>query len=298
MLEYEDDRIRIEHVESKRGANFPRTLSGGDRYVQVPNRPIHEVVYHHTAGGIYEGIEAVERIADYCTALPIYARNPDGSIQTYTVRGVTKRRVIGGGRGWPGVPYTFVIPGIPDTVAGKLVLYRIWDDSWRTFHTGGIHNSFGVGVVIGGWYASRHDALNQHAHPRPSEEAMICADALADYLMDRYRLKPGPETLLSHAELGKPACPGDFIENWVREKRGDQPLRQLVQAPEDSRPLETPRQVQEALVALGYDPGKVDGLWGPRTANALRAFQTAERLKPDGLFGPITRQALRQALAR
>lgn len=298
MIEYEDDRIRIEHVESKRGANFPRTLSGGDRYVQVPNRPIRTVVYHHTAGGMYEGIEAVERIADYATAPPIYARNPDGSIQTYTVRGKIKRRIIGGGRGWPGIPYTFVIPGRPEAKDGKLVLYRIWDDSWRTFHTGGLANSFGVGVVVGGWYASRHDLLNPHAHPRPTEEAMVCADALADYLMDRYQLQLGPDTLQSHAELGKPACPGDFLENWVRVKRGDEPLRQLVQAKEDLRPLETPRQVQEALVALGYDPGGVDGLWGPRTANALRTFQATEGIRADGIFGPVTRQAMRQALAR
>ena len=35
----------------------------------------------------------------------------------------------------------------------------------------------------------------------------------------------------------------------------------------------TVRQAQQRLVDKGYDAGVVDGIWGPRTANALRQFQ-------------------------
>jgi hypothetical protein len=140
--------------------------------------------------------------------------------------------------------------------------------------------------------------LAQHAKPQPTEEAMICADHLADYLMDRYRLKPSAGTLTCHAECGKPACPGDFVENWVRVKRGDQPLNALQPAREDARPLTTVRQIQEALVELGFNPGGVDNQWGPLTANALRAFQASQSIRADGIFGPVSRQAMRQALAR
>jgi len=32
------------------------------------------------------------------------------------------------------------------------------------------------------------------------------------------------------------------------------------------------RQVQQALVAAGYDPGPIDGIMGPRTKSALRKY--------------------------
>ena len=298
MIEFENDLIRLVHVESKRGPHFPRQIGGLLSYYQITNRPVQEVIFHHSAGGMYEGMEAVERLAAYFTAPPVYALDEEGRPKTRLVRGVQKRITIGGGRGWPGIAYPFVIPAYPDQQDGKLVVYRIWDDSWRTWHTGGVHSTHGVGVCIGGWYSSRHDLLNQHAHDRPTAEAMLCADQLTDYLMSRYRLALGPETLRSHAELGKPACPGDHIENWVRVKRGDQPHRQLGQAAEDTRPLETPLQVQTALRELGYAPGKLDGRWGPITANAMRCFQRDAGVPADGVLGPISRQALRQALAR
>lgn len=55
---------------------------------------------------------------------------------------------------------------------------------------------------------------------------------------------------------------------------------------------------QEALKAAGFNPGKLDGLRGPRTTAAIRAFQTARRLSPDGIFGPLTRAAMMSALGQ
>lgn len=44
------------------------------------------------------------------------------------------------------------------------------------------------------------------------------------------------------------------------------------------------RAAQEALAALGFDPGAVDGVWGPRSGAALLAFQAAAGLEAtDGL---------------
>mgnify|MGYP003531400814 FL=1 len=295
LIEYDDGVVRIVHLQgSIQGPNFPRDLDGDDAFVRKPGRTIGQAIFHHSAGGFYDGLKAVERIAEYAIAPPVYERDTEGKLVLRNGR----RKLIGGGRGWPGVPYTFVIPARPAYEEGRLVLYRIWDDEWQTWHTGGIHNRFGVGICIGGWYASRHDLLAQHAKAQPTEEAMICADHLADYLMDRYRLKPSAETLTCHAECGKPACPGDFVENWVRVKRGDQPINILQPAREDARPLASVRQIQEALVELGYTPGTVDDRWGPLTANALRAFQASQGIRADGIFGPVSRQAMRQALAR
>jgi peptidoglycan hydrolase-like protein with peptidoglycan-binding domain len=42
------------------------------------------------------------------------------------------------------------------------------------------------------------------------------------------------------------------------------------------------RQMQERLDAAGFDPGPADGVAGPRTQAALRAFQEARGLDPTG----------------
>ena len=50
---------------------------------------------------------------------------------------------------------------------------------------------------------------------------------------------------------------------------------------------------QRRLVALGYEPGAVDGVMGRRTRSALRAFQRARGLTPTGRVDDATRAALR-----
>jgi len=54
--------------------------------------------------------------------------------------------------------------------------------------------------------------------------------------------------------------------------------------------------LQVALNALGYDCGKADGIFGPKTKAGVLAFQTAFHLEVDGIVGPKTRQALASAL--
>jgi len=56
--------------------------------------------------------------------------------------------------------------------------------------------------------------------------------------------------------------------------------------------LATTAGVQTALSFLGHDPGEVDGLDGPKTREALRAFQEAAGIAADGLIGPNSRKAL------
>lgn len=41
-------------------------------------------------------------------------------------------------------------------------------------------------------------------------------------------------------------------------------------------------ELQSALLQFGYDPGPVDGLVGPRTSGAVRAYQQATGLPVDG----------------
>lgn len=52
------------------------------------------------------------------------------------------------------------------------------------------------------------------------------------------------------------------------------------------------RQIQTKLKSLGYYTGKVDGIYGNLTRNAVTAFQRAKKLKVDGIAGPQTLKAL------
>jgi hypothetical protein len=53
--------------------------------------------------------------------------------------------------------------------------------------------------------------------------------------------------------------------------------------------------VQQKLTTLGYAPGKLDGIYGPATAGAVRAFQRDHNLEIDGVVGPKTRAVLNAA---
>jgi len=52
------------------------------------------------------------------------------------------------------------------------------------------------------------------------------------------------------------------------------------------------KDIQSKLKQLGFDPGPIDGLPGPRTTAAIVQFQRSRNLVADGIVGPITMQAL------
>src|SRR5690348_2147929 len=54
------------------------------------------------------------------------------------------------------------------------------------------------------------------------------------------------------------------------------------------------RQLQERLLEMGYDVGRADAVYGPRTARAVATFQREVGLTPDGACGPQTMSALRR----
>ncbi len=52
--------------------------------------------------------------------------------------------------------------------------------------------------------------------------------------------------------------------------------------------------LQERLLELGFDIGRVDGVFGERTEEALKGFQREYGLASDGVCGPATLRALKQ----
>lgn len=56
-------------------------------------------------------------------------------------------------------------------------------------------------------------------------------------------------------------------------------------------------ELQSSLARIGFDSGRVDGIFGPATARALEDFQHNSGLYVDGVCGPTTIRAL-EVLAR
>jgi len=70
--------------------------------------------------------------------------------------------------------------------------------------------------------------------------------------------------------------------------------RSLYHAVPDPLVGEDVRTLQERLLEMGYDVGRADGVYGPRTARAVAQFQREMGLSPDGSCGPHTLNALRR----
>jgi hypothetical protein len=57
------------------------------------------------------------------------------------------------------------------------------------------------------------------------------------------------------------------------------------------------QQAQQQLSRLGHDAGEADGVYGPRTRQALEAFQHTQGLPVTGILDEATRQSLESAVA-
>lgn len=254
----------------------------GVDFFERAGRPIEKIIVHSTGSARKNGIEACSHMIQRFTAEPVY-RSFLGKI----VR-------VGGGLGWPGVPYTFVVPYRPQVHEGRLAVYRLWDDSWVTWHTGD-HSRRSVSVAVSGHFRSRHDRARV-PHIDPLELAVQALTDLVDnYLLPRFGLSC--TDVYGHFDLGKPACPGDALEAWIRTRRGEEvgwwpPKSGNAMA---AAPRSSGARIA-ALLEIGFD--NHDGVdrddW---MRMAIEAFQSARGLVVDGIWGPHTEAEVRRVLS-
>lgn len=293
ITEWESSKVRLVRLAGiAQNPNYPYNWRKSSAYRSMEGRRVRKVFVHQTAGPSRDGIEAVTQLASWITRAPKFKLDSGGRIVTRKVRGKDKPIRVGGGRGFPAVPYTFVVPTRPEMQDGRFVVYRCNNDDMVTWHTKG-HNRTAVGVAFCGNFATRHSSGGS---TRGVDDTALEAGTslILDYLLPRYSLTE--KDLRGHFDAGKAACPGDQLEAWVREQRGEF-VNWDTAGKADERSLRTWEERQAALASLGFDVGAIDGIWGFATRSGLEAFQEHAGLVSDGVWGPLTEARLRVALA-
>ncbi len=85
------------------------------------------------------------------------------------------------------------------------------------------------------------------------------------------------------------------VDGVVGQGTRDALRASLAQRPSSDR-IDRVKGLQRQLSRLGYEPGPVDGRYGPLTAAAVARFQDSHELPADGVVDPATRRALQQSV--
>ncbi len=114
-------------------------------------------------------------------------------------------------------------------------------------------------------------------------------------------LEPGPadglDGPLTRATFRRvEARSGAVASGQVTPDLLDRLIDTALQAPTPPRPLVT--SAQAALQALGFDPGPIDGIWGPRAVAAANALRSRDHLPPtETLDAPLLARLFQRSSA-
>lgn len=298
-VRWENDEVKLVQLTG--------LATGPGAYQRIPRRKVKAVMIHQAASAPKAGQSAPRGIARFHSGAPTYKKDTNGNLIYRMSKGKKKPIWIGGGKGWPGAGYHVCVPTHPDIEDGKAVVYQMHDFDIWSWHTSAAINKNGIGVVMSGSFRSEHDPNNPLAQPAPEPMAAMAMEQLVlQYILPMYNLTP-EDGLYGHFDFGKAACPGDWLEQWVRHMRGENVPHPKDEFLDDPDPVTKPsykmqfttvKQRQEALLRLGYDlgPWGADGVWGEASKGALLGFQDTEGLTVDGLWGFKTDQAVKRAI--
>jgi hypothetical protein len=296
----------------KRHKNFPHgsndvTKPNGriavrSAYHKMTDRDIRILYLHQTAGSVkISGFEGLLNTAAFTIRPPAW--NDAG-------------KWTGTGRGYPGEPYTYYLAYRPDKHEGKVMIFKVWDHDWVTWHSSDNHNS--IALACQGYFQSRH-IRRFRARPgcpngRPSDDQMIALDGFVhEYAIGKLGIDP--DSIRGHADSPrpKPACPGDHIENFYQGVYQDTAIPII----EDSDPpmlppllnmleLDSWKERQAALVCMdvfigegGAQNNGVDGDPGDLTRMGIESMEEELGLPIDGYWDDVFDYHLKiQLLAR
>ena len=184
--------------------------------------------------------------------------------------------------------------------------------NWLVDEQGVIYEGRGAGIVSAATrpWNTRTESIcytGNGDEPVP-EKALESVRWLVGEIQKRYGFKLWVK---GHRDLASTACPGSFLYNWLqagmptsannvtpKEWEGVKAHLERLRATLVRKPLskrrrsrgEAVRAVQQRLKELGYDPGPVDAIFGPKSARAVRDYQYRYRdvLIVDGIVGPQT----------
>ena len=269
MSDYTDKLVTALQVQGLRVVDLRGKLATHPtrRYKGRPVEGLRGLVVHQALSRAY-GQSAVEAIARY-----------HAGERSHLAEG-----------GAPGFAYTLALDA-------DGTVYLAWDVETCTWsHGGGTvpdANSTLIGLCCLGDYAGERHTGDT---PPPTQEralARVWAACVAVWGWAP-RTEPGAAVggLLTHARLGKPACPGtrlDLVVAALRWGRGIPPA-----GSSSAQHWTTATYWRQAWLSVaGEDVGAIDGAWGLRSRNALTRWQARRGLPADGIWTDETEHLIR-----
>jgi peptidoglycan hydrolase-like protein with peptidoglycan-binding domain len=102
---------------------------------------------------------------------------------------------------------------------------------------------------------------------------------------DVQELRQGNDPFAGRAGGGNVAAAGESRAAGQSQAAGSTAQRAEAAPPVTQKLV---RGVQQELKSEGFDPGPVDGVWGPKTSGAVREFQKAQGLEASGQLNART----------
>jgi peptidoglycan hydrolase-like protein with peptidoglycan-binding domain len=144
-----------------------------------------------------------------------------------------------------------------------------------------------VFAVVSRRRPKRRVAEPQTVAPRADEPAVTAAQAVSRDPTSSAAQIAAVQAAVAMPSAGSPTNAGN-------NGTVDMPAPLVVDEPESSgERVERVKVLQRQLTWLGFDPGLVDGRYGPQTTEAVRRFQEVRGLPADGVADPPTLTALR-----
>ncbi|QOY34301.1 peptidoglycan recognition protein family protein [Anaerobacillus isosaccharinicus] len=187
---------------------------------------------------------------------------------------------------WPGVAYHYVI-----NKDGSIDLCH--DPEVVSYHVGN-SNGRALGIcMVGDFRTQTLDAPQRNAALELVKNLINDFNLTVDDVWGHiefpgYSWKPCPSINMEQfrSSLREAGSPTSSPINNIPSQPSP---RQIISRGDRGDDVKT---IQQKLADLGFNPGPIDGIFGPLTVDAVERFQRSARIGVDGVVGPETRSAL------